>query len=248
MEQYPAVSVHNLHHNAVPTAELAFTLLLSVAKQVLPFDAALRENDWQLRYEPSQTWLMKGKTALILGYGEIGSRVGRYLDALGMRVRATRKHPPDPPTGSVEVYSAGQLEALLPEADVLVVTLPLTPETRGLVGEKELAQLPAGAILVNVARGPVVDQGALYSALKTGQLFGAGLDVWYHYPHAEEERSDTSPADDPFHELPNVVMSPHRGGSTRETEQLRMEYLAALLQAAAEGRSIPNQVDFDRGY
>jgi phosphoglycerate dehydrogenase-like enzyme len=99
-----------------------------------------------------------------------------------------------------------------------------------------------------MGRGPVVDQDALYNALITGKLHSAGIDVWYNYPPDEDARAYTPPADFPFHELDNIVMSPHRGGGASEVETLRMAHLAELLNAAASGDQIPNQVDLKRGY
>jgi len=95
---------------------------------------------------------------------------------------------------------------------------------------------------------PISNPGALYFALRTGQLRAAGLDVWYNYPASLEERESTPPADFPFHDLDNVVMSPHRGGGSDQTEVLRMTHLAACLNAAARGEPIPNQVDLVAGY
>jgi phosphoglycerate dehydrogenase-like enzyme len=127
-------------------------------------------------------------------------------------------------------------------------TLPLTDQTRGLIGEKEISLLPDHAILVNIGRGPVVDQGALYHALKDGKLHSAGIDVWYNYPPDEDARANTPPADYPFHELDNIVMSPHRGGGAAEVEVLRMTHLAELLNAVARGGPVPNKVDLEAGY
>jgi phosphoglycerate dehydrogenase-like enzyme len=143
-----------------------------------------------------------------------------------------------------------ELPALLPKADALVICLPLTDETRGLIGESELALMPDRAILINVGRGPIVDESALYHALHDRTLHAAGLDVWYNYPNDEPGRKSTSPSEYPFHELNNVVMSPHRAGAphTPETESLRMRALAELLNAAARGEPIPNRVDLDLGY
>jgi phosphoglycerate dehydrogenase-like enzyme len=129
-----------------------------------------------------------------------------------------------------------------------MVTLPLTDETRGLIGEREIGLMPKNSVLVNIGRGPVVEQEALYHALKSGKLHSAGIDVWYNYPPDEEARAHTPPADFPFHELDNIVMSPHRGGGASEVEILRMAHLANLLNAAARGDQIPNQVDLKRGY
>lgn len=248
---YPHLAVHNLHYNAVTTAESALMLLLAAAKLILPFEQRFREHDWRPRYlSPNPALMLAGKTALILGYGSIGQHVGKVCRAMGMRVMATRRsleasHSDDP---HAEVYPAGELHALLPQANVLVITLPLTPETDSLIGEPELNLLPENAILVNVGRGSIVDQAALYQALKEGRLHSAGLDVWYHYPPDEDSRAHTPPADFPFHELENVVMSPHRGGGALEGELLRMEHLARMLNLAAKGQALPNKVEPKRGY
>jgi phosphoglycerate dehydrogenase-like enzyme len=249
MLDYPSIAVHNLHHNAVPVAELAVALLLAAAKSVIRLDRALRRDDWTPRYEGKCSLLVAGRTALVLGYGAVGREVARLCRALGMHVVAVRRHiPPGSAEGPDEVHPAADLDALLPRADALFICLPHTPATDGLIGERQLALLPAGALLVNMGRGPIVDEGALFRALQEGRLFGAGLDVWYNYPADPQARPHTPPATHPFGELENVVMSPHRGGQSDRTERLRMEHLAQLLNAAREGRPIPNRVDLAAGY
>jgi len=137
---------------------------------------------------------------------------------------------------------------LLPRTDALIITAPLTPETKDLIGEQELALLPRGAILVNVGRGLIVDEAALFSALKSGHLAAAGLDVWYQYPTDEASRSNTPPSRWPFHELDNVVMSPHRGGDAIGIDTQRMVELADMLNRAARDEAMPNRVDVAAGY
>ncbi len=250
MADFPAVSVHNLHHNAVPVAELTLSLLLAAAKRIVPFDQALRQNDWTVRYKrPSPAILLSGKTAVILGYGAIGQRVARLCRALDMDVLATKRHPTKlSDEFANEIHPPEALSDLLPRAHALVICLPHTPETEGLIGAKELGMLKRPSLLINIGRGPIVQQRALYEALRDGVLDAAGLDVWYNYPPDKPSRAHTPPADYPFHELDNVVMSPHRGGMTGETERLRMTHLARLLNAAAKGEPIPNRVDLQRGY
>jgi len=249
LAEFPDVAVHNLHHNAQPVAEMILTLLLSAAKLVVPFDRLLRRNDWTSRYGQSQVQLLAGKTALILGYGAIGHLTAGYCQTLGMRVLVTRRRPDPESSGPAdEVHPANALHGLLPQANALLICLPLTSETDGLIGEKELALLPQGSILVNVGRGPIVDQAALYMALQNHHLHAAGLDVWYNYPADLASRKRTSPADFPFRELDNVVMSPHRAGSTVESDSLRMIQLAELLSAAAARQSMPNRIDLAAGY
>lgn len=254
VREFPKLSLHNLHHNAPHTAESALALLFAAAKQTVPMDNALRRNDWGPRYTPDWSELLNGKTCLLLGYGEIGQRISRVLKALEMEVLAIRRNPSGP-----EEFGPEALHALLPRADVLIITVPHTIETEGLIGAKELAMMPDRAILVNVARAQVVEEKALYEALKSGKVHSAGLDVWYRYPQEEgsavpgyfvapKSASNTPPSNYPFHEIRSLVMSPHRGGATAGTEAHRVRHLAKLIEAAASGSQVPNQVDLDRGY
>lgn len=249
LKKYPQLAVHNIHHNAIATAEMAVTLLLAAAKHIVPLDRALRQHDWSPRYEPFPTTLLDGRTALILGYGTIGQRVDRILRAFGMKVIATRRSGPSA-TDPIKVYPPDQLLTILPQADVLVICLPLTPETEGLIGTREFTMLPPGAILVNVGRADIVEEEALFDALTHGVLAAAGLDVWYNYPESADARQSTPPSAYPFHEMDQVVLSPHRAGTlgNRQSEILRMRALAQLINAAARGEPMPNRVDVDRGY
>jgi phosphoglycerate dehydrogenase-like enzyme len=246
---YPAISVHNLHHNAAATAELALALLLAAAKRIVPMDRALRQGDWRPRWAPQSAIALEGKTALVLGFGAIGRRVAEGCLGLGMSVLAVRRQAAGGEReGRVAVHPPAALRELLPKVHVLVICLPLTPETEGLIGAAELALLPPRSVLVNVGRGPIVDEAALYAALVSRRLHSAGLDVWYRYPEDEAAREHTLPAGHPIHELDSVVMSPHRGGDNLETEERWPEALAALLNAAARGEPLPNRVDLAAGY
>jgi phosphoglycerate dehydrogenase-like enzyme len=247
MLAYPEISVHNLHHNATAVAEAALTLMLCVAKRMLQHDHRLRHGDWRPRYVAPQMPLLMGRSALILGYGAIGRRIGSLCHGLGLQVRAVRRTGLPHADECAEVHPPAALHRLLPHADVLFITLPLTPQTRGMIDAAELKLLPPGAILVNVARGAIVDEGALYRALVDRRI-SAGLDVWYRYPDSEESRAHTLPSDFPFAGLDNVVMTPHLAEHTSETERQRARALAELLNAAAAGDALPNRVDLTLGY
>lgn len=248
MADYPHISLHNLHHNARATAEMTVTLLLAAAKFVVPIDAELRRHDWTSRYRQRPIATLHGMRALILGYGRIGRHIAPPLQALGMRVTGVRRTGAADAENGVQVYPSDALPQLLPETDALICTLPLTEETRAMIGAAELDLLPDDAIVVNVGRGPVMDERALYEALRDGKLRAAAIDVWYHYPETEAEWANTPPSDYPFHELDNVVMSPHRAGFIGMAENTRLHHLADLLNAAAVGRPISNEVDRVLGY
>lgn len=247
MRDFPHIAVHNLHHNAVPTAEMALALLMAAARQLMPADRELRRHNWTPRYNKMPQVLLSGKTALILGYGAIGQHLGMILRAMGMTVLGTRRRNVDEAN---HIYPPDALHDLLPRADVLVIALPHTPETEGLIGSHEIGLMPSQSILVNIGRGAIVQQQALYAALKDGHLHAAASDVWYNYPPDEASRSKTQPADVPLHELDEMVMSPHRAGAfgNADIERLRVEALAALFNAASRGEDVPNRVSLEAGY
>lgn len=175
------------------------------------------------------------------------AQLAPVLEALGMTVLGIRRRHLEPDRG---IYGLDALHDLLPQTHALIITLPGTPDTTGLIRTQELALLPRGALLVNVGRAAVVDQHALYDALASRQLHAAGLDVWYQYPTSPDTYTSTAPAEAPLHTLDNLVLSPHRGGAGRhpEVEILRMNALAESLNAAAEGMPIPHRIDLQAGY
>ena len=251
MSGFPHVSIHNLHHNALPVAEYALALLLAAANAIVLVDRSLRANDWRPRYTQTASTLISGKTVLILGYGSIGKALANLMVGFNLTIMATRNSAKLPVNeGLAQIFPANHLHALLPKADFMIVTLPLTPSTKGLIGEKELLLLPPHAVFVNIGRGDIIDQAAMYKILKMRPSMAAGIDVWYNYPQNESERYSTPPADYPIHELDNIVMSPHRAGSLnqKDIEVLRMVHLAELLNQTARGKPMPNQVDPEKGY
>ncbi len=228
----PDIAVHTLHHNAGPTAELALALLLAAAKSLVPADRAMRTGSWVARFRPPDpTLLLDGRGALVLGYGAVGRRVARTLTALGMHVRATRRSATAVTRdGDVEVHPAAALRTLLPDTVALVIAVPSAPDTRGLIGATDLALLPRPAVVVNVARADIVDEDALYDALR-GSGLAAGLDVWWTEAQQLADAEGVIASRHPFQELENVVLSPHRAGgfALPEVQALQRQHLAALL-------------------
>ena len=247
LTDYPHIAVHNLHHNATPTAEMALGLMFAAARGLIPAHNMFRDGDWTARYSGKPpAVILEGKTALVLGYGEVGRRIGTACRALGMRVLGVRRRPSSEP----DVFTPDALPDLLPQANVLFIALPETNATEGLLNADAINRLPDGAILINTGRASIVDEAALFQALANGKLHSAGLDVWYIYPPDEGSRTHTHPADHPFWALPNVVMSPHRGGGLHnpEVERARMDGIAAALNAAAAGLPVPHPLTPDQGY
>jgi phosphoglycerate dehydrogenase-like enzyme len=169
-----------------------------------------------------------------VGLGGIGARLAALAQAFGMQVIATKRTPADAPDGVAEVHPPEELKLLLPRADFVALTCPLTPATRNLIDAEALARLKPSAYLINVARGGCVDEPALLAALRQGTIAGAGIDHFWDEP---------LPADSPFWDLENVVITPHTAGETRRYEEnlidILLENLARLWRGEAE---LVNQV------
>jgi len=204
-------------------AELAIGLMLSVARMIPASDRALRGGEWRHWEGPE----LAGKTLGLLGLGSIGRQVAVLGRGLGMRVIGWTFHP-DPIRATAAGVELVGFEQLFRQADVLSIHLRLSPHSTALVGEKELALLKPGTILVNTARAAIVDQKALVAALASGRLAGAGLDV--HDPEplpAEKNR---------YLEFDNVVLTPHSGTVTREANLRSLREPVENVVAFLEGR------------
>ena len=182
-------------------SEHAVAMTLSLAKRLPQRHAALAAGRFD-KWSPAMT--MNGATCVILGFGGIGTTTARMLRAFGTRICAVTRTG-QPADEADRTASIADLHQVLPSADVLVIALPLTLATRGLIGAPELALMKQSAILVNVGRGPIIDQAALYEHLRTHQDFSAGIDTWWAEPAGDAPFS----TDYPFLDLPNVLGSPH---------------------------------------
>ncbi len=247
MKAYPHITVQTLHYNYIVVAESAVALMLAVSRRIIPADRALRQGNWNPRYEDSPAVMLHGKTALIVGFGSIGRHIATICHAFGMHVIATRRHLGGEPHPFVELHPSEQLNDLLPRAHVVHICTPLTSETENLLDRDRLALLPDHAIIINVARGPVINEEALYREVKSGRL-SAGIDVWYTYPQTEAERHHTLPSRFPFHELDNVVLTPHFASNSRESDDTQIEALADTLNEILDGDEPAHRVDPQRGY
>lgn len=240
------IQVHNIHHNASATAETAIALMLAVARKIVPFDQSMRQSDWAPRYHSSETISLHKKHAVILGYGAIGQRIANACRGLGMEVSAIKRTVRQGFDGDVSLYALTGLKQLLSKADVLFVSLPLTDETKGLIGNAEINHLKPTTILVNIARGAIIEESALYEALAQRKIYGAGLDVWWNYPEGDQTRCH--PGEHPWHDLDNLVMSPHVGGAHQDNEPARIQAVVELLNRIYAGDEESNLVDLSKGY
>lgn len=208
--------------HATTLAEWSIFGILAFRKGLPRLLADKRDRHWS--HYPVEE--LRDATVLIVGFGEIGRETGRLAEAFGMRVATVRR-------------SEGDLDALLPEADAVVVTLPLTDETHGLLDRARIARMKPGAVFVNVGRGGVVDEDALIDALRDGHLAGAALDVFAQEP---------LPPESPLWELDNVLLSPHTSAlSVRENERV-VELFAENLRRYLAGEELVSRIRTDLFY
>lgn len=219
--------------HAQPLAEFAFMAILVHYKNL----ARLQADQQAKRWERYATTDLAGRTLAVVGLGKIGQEIARIARAFGMRTTGTRTRPD---AQGVDVYfEPARLRELLAEADVVVLAVPHTDETEGMIGAGELAAMKPGAYLVNVARGAVVDEPALVAALQSGRLAGAALDVFAQEP---------LPAESPLWEMPNVLVSPH-SASTSDRENARItDLFCDNLRRYLDGRPLHNVLDTARLY
>ena len=229
--------------NPVPLAEGALALVLALAKRVVQ-----RHMGFGKGRSGSRGVELKGKSVGIIGMGSIGVEVARRLKAFEMEVLAVRRRP-DPELkeslGLEFLGGRGDLDRVMRESDFVVVTVPLTPETRGLIGEREIRLMKPTAFIVNVARAAIIQEEPLYRALEEGRIAGAALDVWWkpHWwdPLWNPEGLDSSRF--PFWELANVICTPHNIGSTDSQSDAGLEIMVENILRVRDGRPIINPVD-----
>jgi phosphoglycerate dehydrogenase-like enzyme len=242
----PGCVLCNVRGHEETIAEWVLMAALAVHRRLLVLDQELRKGVWRRRWDELQIESDLGERTLgTVGFGAIGARVAQLASCLGMRTLAVTRHPSDERAAGVERLAAlTELRWLFEESDVAVVCLPLRPETNGLIGRPELEALGADGILVNVARGPIVQERALFEALRDRRLGGAALDVWYRYPERSEDWVPL--ATQPFWELDNVVLSPHASGSSGSTRRRRWEFVAEQLGRLAAGEPLENVLETGR--
>lgn len=218
-----------------PIAEYVLGTLLMFAKDLHTSLALQRERRWEHR----ETDRLDGRRAVVIGVGGIGRATGRLLQAAGMHVTGVgrRARPGDADFG--EIVGADQLLDVLATADAVVVAAPLTPDTRAMIDARCFEALQPGTWLVNVGRGPVVDEAALVQALRTGQVGAAALDVF---------ETEPLPADSPLWELGNVLVTPHMSGDFRGWDRALGELFVDNFGRWRAGEPLRNVVDKQRGY
>jgi phosphoglycerate dehydrogenase-like enzyme len=215
--------------------EFAIAAMLYFAKGL----RRLVENQRIGRWEPFTVDRLEGKTVGIIGYGGIGRAIGRRAAGMGMRVLAMRSRPSERDGVVSQMFAPEEIDALLAQCDYVAISTPLTIETRGLVDRRRIAAMKAGAVVINVSRGAVIDEIALIDALRSGSLRGAALDVY---------EAEPLPAESPLWTLENVLVSPHSADHTADAHERAMEFFLANFARFRAGEPLENVVDLVAGY
>ena len=227
--------------NTLAMAEYAVAGILHFAKGL--HRAGVDRNAALFNHRAYRPLLLEGKTVCVVGAGGIGLEVGRLCAALGMRVIGTRRHirPEQPlPPGFSALGGAGDLDRFLPDSDIVVICCQWTPETTRLFNQDRFAVMKPGSVLVNVARGEILDEDALADALQRHHLRGAALDVYvgeFEHPPMERLWSD-----------PRVLITPHISGGSDQDRHGAIDLFCDNLRAYIDGRKLRNVIDWDRGY
>jgi phosphoglycerate dehydrogenase-like enzyme len=220
--------------NERAVAEHAMSLILALARQLHLARDRQGKAEWRgmIGDRSRREMELGGQTLLVVGLGRIGSRLARLANAFGMRVIGVKRNV-DQVAGIERVVPTKALPTVLPEADFVALTCPLTPETEGLIGASQLAAMKRTAFLVNVARGRVVEEPALIRAIEAGTIAGAALDCFHEEP---------LPAASPLWRMENVIVTPHSAGETRRYESNVVDLLLENLDHFRKGEPLTNQI------
>jgi phosphoglycerate dehydrogenase-like enzyme len=237
------VTVCNVFGHEPAIAEYAIVTMLVLTHRLFEAVTAFRAGSWVASPQfggGSPHGEVLGRTIGIIGYGRIGREVAARAAGLKCRVLAANRSPVADPAPAETVFPLAEIDRMLPLCDTVLVACALVPETKGLIDARRLALMKPGTLLINVARAAIVDEDALYMALKDGHLGGAAIDVWWQYPTAAEP--ERRPSRRPFHELSNVLMTPHSSSSSEATADRRWSAVAGNLDRFARGKPLKNVV------
>lgn len=245
------VMLVNSKSNTYATAQHSVALLFTALNKVVLHDAWMRSGQWRKGDADASSSGLRGKKIGLLGYGSVNSKVHKFLSGFEVEFAVLRrdwsKMGQGSPLRTVQRYNDSQLNYFLSGIDVLMIGVPETDNTRGMIGADELALLGADGYLVNISRGPVVDEVALFNALKGKVIAGAAIDVWYDYRPEPDTAGRKYPYTQPFHELDNIVLSPHRAASP-VFDPARWGEIVETIKQYAAGKPLANVVDLDEGY
>jgi phosphoglycerate dehydrogenase-like enzyme len=237
------VAVCNAFGHESAIAEYVVMVMLAWRHRLFEISGEFREHaSWRTSWVQGGAphGEVRGSTLGIVGFGRVGREVAWRAAPFGCRILVANRTPREPEPGVEQVFPLAEIDRMLPQCDTVALCTALGPETTGLIDAHRLSLMRPSAFLINIARGQVVDEDAIYSALRDQTIGGAALDVWWQYPNmAEPERRGSR---HPFHELPNVIATPHNSGWTDGMIERRWNEIADNINRFVRGDSLINLV------
>ncbi len=240
----------NGHGNSYFTAQHAIALLLAITNKIIPHHNWMVEGKWRRGDEHAKSTPLRWRKIGLLGYGAVNKKVHKFLSGFDNDFHVLKREWKEEISTPTEVirYTPDKLDKFLAQVDTLIIALPHTQDTEGLIGTEELELLGEEGLLVNMARGSVIDEDALYDALRDKKIAGAAIDVWYNYQPEPDVITRRFPFNRPFYELDNIVLSPHRGASPMDDLHRWDEVIENIARYATGRDDFLNQVNLERGY
>ena len=253
------VKLINGHGHSYATAQHTVAMLLTLMNRIVPHHKWMESGIWRTSDDKdifSSSILLKNRKIGLLGYGAINSKVHRFLSGFSnefnvLKRRLDKKSPKtlkDNAGNTVNLFEEGKLNEFLKSSDILIIAVPHTSKTENLIGMNELKLLGRNGLLVNVARGTIVNEESLYKALEKKIIAGAALDVWYNYSPKKDKKGKEYPYSKPFHKLGNVILSPHRAASPFDDLGRWDEVIENLKRLASGKKNFLNEVDLKEEY
>ncbi len=249
VKKYPNVLLANNHGNAKSAAQYSVAMLLCLANNLMQSHKMLKDGKWENRLDLHFSNNFEDKIVGVVGTGAIGNFAAEMLKPFAKEIYGLKRTKPNVGNPNFyKIFTSEHKEEFFKKVDSVIVTLPLTEKTKDFVGKNELQLLGKEGFIVNVGRGEVINEEALFSALKEKIICGAGIDVWYNYRIEKDEEGKSYPFKLPFHELENILMSPHRAGPTKDKPHYWKDVVENFNRLVKGRTDLLNLVNLEEGY
>ncbi len=238
----------NGHGNAYFTAQHIVALLLSLTNKILEHHNWMKAGVWRTGDNESKSLPIRYRNIGLVGYGSVNQYVHQFIRGFGATIHVLKNRIVENPDAGVKFYTSNQREDFYRNIDTLLIAVPLTSKTTNMISEHELNLLGKDGLLINAARGPVVNETALYNALKDKTISAAAIDVWYDYNPEPDKEGKKYPSNYPFHELDNVILSPHRAYSPFGDLSRWDEVIDNIHRVYNKQTPYRNEVSLEREY
>ena len=241
----------NCHGNSSFVAQHTVALLLALSNKIVIHHNWMADGEWRKGDEDAKSLPLRNRRVGLLGYGAVNQKVHRLLSGFDLNFSILRRNwtkQQTPLPTQARKYDYHALHKFLDEIDILIIAVPLTSLTRQLIKKRELELLGSNGLLINVARGNIIDETSLFNALKDNTIAGAAIDVWYNYNPEKNKLGRKYPFSHPFHKLQNVILSPHRGASPLDDLHRWDEVIENIKRHAEGNNEFLNVVDLTKEY